>query len=149
MRVRSNQPMVRTNIYLSRPQHAGFRKLARQTGCTASELVRLARPISVSKASLYQGKMKTKRSQYPLSELQKSILEKIAKSPNGFVHVSSLYDPDAPNLNAARAATSRAISRLQDRGLIERQPLVVRGLKRRKLPTIIAAPNKKLTGFGS
>jgi hypothetical protein len=42
MRIRANEPMVRTNIYLSRPQHAAFRKLARQTGRTASELVRLA-----------------------------------------------------------------------------------------------------------
>jgi DNA-binding MarR family transcriptional regulator len=62
-----------------------------------------------------------KPAQKKLSKLQKSILEKIAKSKKGFVRVSSLYDPAAPNLNAARAATSRALARLQARGLIVRE----------------------------
>jgi predicted transcriptional regulator len=71
-----------------------------------------------------------------LSKLQKRILHEVAKSEDGVVSVSSLYDPHAENLNAARAATSRAISRLQDRGLVERLAVSSPGLAGRKVPAI-------------
>jgi predicted DNA-binding protein len=41
-RIRNNPEMIRTNIYLSRPQRDGFKKLANRTGCTSSELIRRA-----------------------------------------------------------------------------------------------------------
>lgn len=80
------------------------------------------------------------RTEAKLSKLQKSILGKIRESATGFVRVSSLYDHAAPNLKAARAATSRALARLRARELIRRE-LVPFGRRKVRTYTLVNAGN--------
>jgi len=73
------------------------------------------------------------QAQTKLSQLQERILQAIAASPVGYVRAGSLYDHKAENLNAARAATSRALARLKTRGLItDKPPAELKSIGRRK-----------------
>jgi len=74
--------------------------------------------------------------QTKLSRLQKSILSALADSREKIVPVRSLYDPSATNLKAIRATVSKAITRLESRGLVERVSVSTPELKRRKIPAI-------------
>jgi hypothetical protein len=76
-----------------------------------------------------------------LSELQKEILTLI--SGNGYVAVRSLYEHFGSvrdsKLATTRAVVCRAISRLQNRGLLERVSLIE---GRRKAPAVLFSRKK-------
>ncbi len=67
-----------------------------------------------------------------LSRQQKSILRKL-EGTNG-LPISHLYKSSALNLRAVQASVSRALSRLQDRGLVER--LSILGIGDRRVPGV-------------